>query len=377
MKNITSRLNRRETLKAISASCLTPALIRNVFAETPVETADVHGHLSELAKNAPLTMQFTGDTEEVCRAWQTAFAEKLRSLLGPHKPPASWKTTLERSVALKDHRRDELILTATGHPALPIHLLVPHHAGTKPLPAIVALHGHGRFGHDAVVGKTEPPEIAQEIEKLNYDYGLELVRKGYVVAAPCLTPFGRRLADPDAYRGRDPCAVTLVRMQFLGKLPMAENLRDAMWAVNLLAAQDNVDPNRIGCVGLSYGGRMTMLTTALDSRIRVAVISGALNVMQERIAQRFSCGAQVIPGLLQYGDVPEIASLIAPRPCIWEAGTKDGLISKPWANAAMDRIRHAYRAYDAESQVCVSWFDGGHRFDGRESYPLLDKHLLL
>ena len=166
-------------------------------------------------------------------------------------------------------------------------------------------------------------------------------------------------------------------MQMLGKLPMAENLRDAMWVVSLLAGQEMVDPKRIGCVGLSYGGRMTMLTTALDPRIRVAVISGALNVMQERIMKRYSCGAQVIPGLLQYGDVPEIASLIAPRPCLWEVGTKDGLITKSWADAALTRIRRAYRAYHAEPHVRVDWFDGGHRFHGRAAYPFLAEHLPL
>jgi len=39
-----------------------------------------------------------------------------------------------------------------------------------------------------------------------------------------------------------------------------------------------------------------------------------------------SAGAQVIPGLLNYGDVPEIASLIAPRPCLWEVGRNDNLM---------------------------------------------------
>ena len=63
----------------------------------------------------------------------------------------------------------------------------------------------------------------------------------------------------------------------VGKLLIAENLRDALWAFEFLARNPKVDPGRIGCVGLSYGGRMTMLTAALEKRIRVAVISGALN----------------------------------------------------------------------------------------------------
>jgi hypothetical protein len=55
---------------------------------------------------------------------------------------------------------------------------------------------------------------------------------------------------------------------------------------------------------------MTMLAAALEPGIHVAVMSGALNCFQERVTHRYSCGAQVIPGLLRYGDVPEIASLL-------------------------------------------------------------------
>ena len=123
------------------------------------------------------------------------------------------------------------------------------------------------------------------------------------------------------------------------KLLIAENLRDCLWAVELLAAHDAVDANRLGCVGLSYGGRMTMLTAAVEPRIKVAVVSGALNGFQERIGKPYSCGAQIIPGLLKYGDVPEIGSLIAPRPCLWEVGTRDGLINPKWADEALVRRR--------------------------------------
>lgn len=79
-----------------------------------------------------------------------------------------------------------------------------------------------------------------------------------------------------AYHGEDPCAVTFVRLQLLGKLLMAENLRDGLLALELLARHQRVDAKRLACVGLSYGGRMTMLTTALEPRIQAAAISGAL-----------------------------------------------------------------------------------------------------
>src|SRR5258708_28167695 len=110
---------------------------------------------------------------------------------------------------------------------------------------------------------------------------------------------------------------------------------------------------------------MTIQTAAVEPRVRVAVISGALNVMQERIAGAYSCGAQVIPGLLQYGDVPEIGSLIAPRLAVWEAGTRDGLIVPKWADDALARMRLAYRSLGAPDHLLVDRFEGGHVWSGR------------
>ena len=95
--------------------------------------------------------------------------------------------------------------------------------------------------------------------------------------------------------------------------------------------------------------------------------------MPERIGGRSTCGAQAIPGLLQYGDVPEIGSLIAPRPCVWEVGASDKLISPRWADEALARMCRAYRALGAEDALRVDRFEGGHRWNGAVAYPLLEK----
>jgi dienelactone hydrolase len=344
-------------------------------APNVIEVPTTDELIRKLAEDAPLALKFGGSTAEECRKWQGEFAAKLRGLLGPHKPPAKWKTSVESSTDLDDHRREALVLTAEGHPALPVYLLTPLKKSDPRRAGVLALHGHGPHGYDPVAGRDDLPGVADAIKQVHYDYGRQLVRRGYVVAVPCLTPFGRRLGKRDKATALDPCADTFLRLQMFGKLLIAENLRDCLWSLELLAQHEQVDSKRLGCVGLSYGGRMTMLTTALEPRVRVAVVSGALNVMQERIAQPYSCGAQIIPGLLNIGDVPEIGSLIAPRPCVWEVGNRDGLISAKWADEALTRMRRAYKALGAEDQLQVDRFEGGHEWSGRAAYPLLEKVL--
>jgi dienelactone hydrolase len=367
--------NRREFFAITAAFLGGNCLVQHAPAEEDTKSPSLEQYIQNLANAAPLQMRFQGATAQECREWQAAFTKKLQTLLGPFQPPKTWQTVVERTVELPDHRREELLLTAEGHPPLPVYLLLPREKSAQPRPGVLALHGHGDHGYDAVVGRELTPGIETAIQQNNYDYGRQLVRRGYVVAAPCLTPFGRRLGDRKAYGGNDPCAVTFIRLQLLGKLLIAENLRDALWSLELLARHQAVDPQRLGCVGLSYGGRMTTLAAALDARIRVAVISGALNCMQERVAVRYSCGAQVIPGLLPYGDVPEIASLIAPRPCLWEVGLQDGLMKPRWVETALQRIGRAYAALGAKDHLQMERFEGGHRWNGQLGYRLLDKVL--
>jgi dienelactone hydrolase len=366
---------RRQFLLDASAALVGGLAPPTSQAADPVQIPSVDQRIHRLAADAPLKMVFKGQTAAECRRWQAAFATQLRQLLGPHQPPAQWKTTVEHTVLLKDHRREELILTAEGQSPLPVYLLLPRSRSDRPRAGVLAIHGHGEFGYDPVAGRDDKAAVAAAIKQCNYDYGRQLVRRGYVVAVPCLTPFGRRLGNRAAYGKQDPCAVTFIRLQMLGKVLMAENLRDCLWALELLARQKEVDGKRLGCVGLSYGGRMTMLATALEPRIKVAVISGALNVMQERISGAYSCGAQVIPGLLQYGDVPEIGGLIAPRACVWEVGARDRLISAKWAARALDRMRRAYSALGGPDQLMVDRFDGGHEWNGRVGLRVLKKVL--
>jgi dienelactone hydrolase len=367
---------RRTFLRRSAAMVLGPAAAARAADRAEVRPSDERLRLA--ATNAPLAMQFRGTSPDEARRWQAAFADTLRTRLGPTRPPVEWESVLERIATFDDHVREERLLTADGVDPVPFHLLLPRHVSQgdpRRRPALVAVHGHGGFGHDVIVGRGETPEFHTAVAEAHYDYGLQLVRRGYVVAAPCLTPFGRRKPDPEKTKNpskTDPCTTTFVGLLQLGRLLIAENLRDIFWTLDWLAAHPAVDARRIGCVGLSYGGRMTMLAAALDPRIRVAVVAGALNCLQERLATGAAAGCQVIPALLTFGDVPEISGLIAPRPCLWQVGSRDKLLDPEWAAAALERIGRVYHAFGAQGQLRVDRFEGGHQWHGEAAYPFLN-----
>lgn len=341
-------------------------------SESAISARPVHQDIVEAVGKAELSMLYQGDSARECRAWQNSFREMLAELLGDSTPPKKWQATEESRKDCGDHTRYELFLEADGVPSVPVYLLIPQKlAPDQHVPGVLCVHGHGRSGNHPIVGRVDLEGVPNDIERCNYDYGLQFVRRGYVVAAPCMIPFGRRV-DRESYRGNDPCAVTFVRMQAMGQLPITANLRDLRWSIDLLQSRPEVDAERIGCAGLSYGGRMTMMVSAIDQRIKVAAVSGALNLLQERMTLRHSCGSQIIPGLLKYGDYSEIGSLIAPRPCVWETGSTDGLIVPKWDDVFRNRLRRAYDSLDAADKLHFDKFEGGHSWSGRIAYPLFD-----
>ena len=61
------------------------------------------------------------------------------------------------------------------------------------------------------------------------------------------------------------------------------------------------------------------------------------------------CFPNFVPGILQYGDTPDIAALIAPRPLLLNFGETDSGSPIDEVRAGIDIIRRAYDSIHAEA----------------------------
>ena len=184
-----------DCLSLIAAVLIFVQLLGPSHGGEPVKTKVVQDDIAAAMLGAKPTMQFHGKDLKAFGDWKQSFGAKLNELLGDSTPPTKWETAIVEKTELEDYTRFELLLTAEGLPSLPVYLLVPK--GTPPQgkwPAVLCVHGHGEFGHHAIVGRRDLPGVAENIERNNYDYGVQFVRRGYVVAAPCMIPFGPRVA---------------------------------------------------------------------------------------------------------------------------------------------------------------------------------------
>ena len=81
------------------------------------------------------------------------------------------------------------------------------------------------------------------------------------------------------------------------------------------STRPEVDPKRIGCVGISMGGYRAIYLSALDDRIAAGCVAGFMSTVKPMIKAHIDTHSWVhfLPGLHRFLDLPDVASLAAPQ----------------------------------------------------------------
>jgi dienelactone hydrolase len=161
-----------------------------------------------------------------------------------------------------------------------------------------------------------------------------------------------------------------------GTNPLAQNLWDLACALDVLEQHPLVDGDRIGMVGLSYGGTATLFLAAYDDRVRAAVVSGYFCEWRESHRVPWNlCGSQVLPGMLGTLEHVDLGALVAPRPLLIETGTEDLIFPVAGARREVSRLQAVYEALGVPDSLEHDVFEGDHRWHGDRAYPFLERWL--
>jgi len=123
---------------------------------------------------------------------------------------------------------------------------------------------------------------------------------------------------------------------------------------------------------------MTTYVAALDQRIKASVIVCYLSTLSDALNDRGkgnTCGSQFMFGLRRYGDIPDVAGLIAPRPCMVQIGSNDDCFIEDDALAAFRHLEKIYRAAGAVERLALDHFEGVHEIDLDPAIAFLQEHL--
>lgn len=311
--------------------------------------------------------------------WKDGLKRKLVELLGEfpkERLPLNVEVVAEADCG--KYLRRKVVYDVEKHFSIPAWMLVPKGIkGKERCPAVMALHGHGQFGKDSIVGITgEMNERESEIRLLNYNYGQFLAESGFVVLAPDSRVFGELKDGPDPFPGRDPCNINFIKGLYIGKILLTLNIWDLMRGIDFLQTLDFVNKSKIGACGLSWGGTRTTYITALDERVKAAVIMGYMPKTLGYALKANTCGSQFAPGIYKYADVSDVIGLIAPKPLQLQAGIADTCFPIYEQKACIDEVAKIYKAAGAEDKLDIDIFQGGHQCH-KEKLIEFFKHYLM
>jgi dienelactone hydrolase len=162
----------------------------------------------------------------------------------------------------------------------------------------------------------------------------------------------------------------------MGIYTLTLNVWDMMRSIDYLQSRPEVDPERIGMMGLSQGGTMTTYTAAIEPRIKAADIIGYLNPWAEfGIANANFCGSQIVPEVYRYLDTHDIAGLIAPRPLLVEMGVHDTTFPIEDMLSGFEGVKRIYAAAEASEHLWADIHPGEHAFAANKAFEFFHRYL--
>lgn len=247
-------------------------------------------------------------------------------------------------------------------------------------PAICCWHGHGSQGKDAAMG-TYDDYSPERPDKYDLYYGHRMAKAGFVTYAIDWMAGGER-GDanwphfrPDR-QGRDLCNLYYLHATMLGTTTIAINTMHGMRATDFICSLPFVDAERLGVMGASGGGTMTLWTALCDERMKAAEIIVYSGLWAEfGIRDTNYCGMQVAPGLFTLVDLPDAQGLIAPRPLLIDIGTYDTCFHINTSMACYRQLERIYRAAGVSDRLELDLYAGEHGWRGNKSEAFFSKYL--
>ncbi|MEQ8784869.1 MAG: dienelactone hydrolase family protein [Pirellulaceae bacterium] len=277
----------------------------------------------------------------------------LHCLGGPWPEPCPLEPKLIETSRGNGYRIEKITYQVEPDDHVPALLLVPDAAtADRPAPGVCVWHQHAGQWH---LGKTEPAGLAGNPM---HHTGAALAREGYVVLCPDALGFEER-EQGYKQKGRNLERFLFLKYVVAGKCMAWKNILDMRRAVDYLASRPEVQGDKLGCYGHSMGSTHTWLVGPWEPRLKALVGNCCLptyaGIHREEILH---CFPNFVPGIHQFGDTPDIAALIAPRPLHLNFGETDGGSPIDEVRRGVEVIRRWYQAQHAEDKF-TSYIEEG------------------
>lgn len=283
--------------------------------------------------------------------------EKRRKALWGLLGDLPWQHKPGPAKLLKTEKHDgytleRLTLDLNGMEPVPAILLIPEKRQAS-APGLLYIHWHGGM-YD--LGKEQ---LLQGVDA-QPSYAPVCVEKGLVTLAIDSWCFGERKLNANGHTGEeDAFRLMLWKGQVLFGMMMFDEFR----ALDYLASRPEVDPHRLGAIGMSMGATKAWWLAALDPRVKLCLDVCCLTDYEELIkAHGLSLHGiyYYVPSLLKHFHTSQINRLIVPRPRLSVNGRRDLLTPPAGVEKVREDLLPVYKKYGKEADCRIELFDCEH-----------------
>jgi hypothetical protein len=274
--------------------------------------------------------------------------EKLAQLLGiAGRQAVPVQAVKLQTLDCGDYVEEKYSLDVGEGVQAPMYVLIPK--TEPPYTPILAFHGHDPsvqyiLGHYADEASADEATAVANQNKHN-NYAQALAQAGYLVCAIEQRGMGERLtAQTGDTAVPRSCRHLAFSYMMQGRTLLGERCWDGLCAINYLQTRSDVRPDVLGCTGHSGGGTTALFLAVLAQRITAVVVSGYFCSFQASILGMPHCECNYVPGILQLGEMGDIAALIAPRPLCLVNGRYDPIFPLEGTIEQFETVKQAYAA---------------------------------
>ncbi len=325
--------------------------------------------------SAPLKLTFSARDKPSAQAWQEQLRTKLIELLGGFPTRTALNPHTLEVREFPHYRRETFVFESRPGVGVFAYLLTPASAKT-PHATVICVPGHGR-GVDDIVGIDENGKYRTDKPGYQHDFAIQVVEHGLAAVAIEPMAFGHRRDPITAAKGptATACQPAAGSALLLGQIMIGWRVWDVMRTIDWIQTRSELDDKRIGCMGISGGGTCTQFAAALDLRIQAAFVSGYLNTFRDSIMSVSHCIDNYVPGILEWAENYDVASLIAPRFFFSEGGDRDPIFPVHATLEAFSKVKRVYEILGSPTHAGQEIFAGEHSFHGVQGLPFLTASL--
>ena len=308
------------------------------------------------------------------RTWQRKLRRKLRQLVGimpEERVPLNAETIWKREHPLGTI--EKIVFTSEPYVDVPAFVCLPKTA-EPPYTFFICVQGHTTGMHNSIGvdrdDNTKPIEVPGD-----RDFGIGCMKRG--IAALCIEQrsFGERRELVQKKIARHGCHDATMQALLLGRTLIGERVFDVDRGIDYLESRSDANMKKLGVMGNSGGGTISVFSAALLPRLKFAMPSCYFCTFRDSIMSIYHCMDNYIPGILNVAEMPDVMGLFAPKPVVLVAAKEDDIFPIKGVRKAFRALKKIYRAAGAEKHCHLVVGSEGHRFYADDAWPKMHKEL--